>query len=96
MAGALIRRADESGIGAFRCYGSSEHPTISSGRPEDPPTFCGASINDKATGMFTVIGALGALRRREITGRGGLVDTSLFETAVLLDAAGVRRWSTAP
>ena len=52
------------------------------GRPEDPPTFCGASINDKATGMFTVIGALGALRRREITGRGGLVDTSLFETAV--------------
>jgi crotonobetainyl-CoA:carnitine CoA-transferase CaiB-like acyl-CoA transferase len=52
------------------------------GRPEDPPTFCGASINDKATGMFTVIGALGALRRRDITGRGGLVDTSLFETAV--------------
>jgi len=52
------------------------------GRPEDPPTFCGASINDKATGMFTVIGALGLLRRREITGRGGLVDTSLFETAV--------------
>jgi crotonobetainyl-CoA:carnitine CoA-transferase CaiB-like acyl-CoA transferase len=32
--------------------------------------------------MFTVIGALGALRRRDITGRGGLVDTSLFETAV--------------
>ena len=36
MAGALIRRADGFGIGAFRCYGSSEHPTISSGRPEDP------------------------------------------------------------
>jgi crotonobetainyl-CoA:carnitine CoA-transferase CaiB-like acyl-CoA transferase len=52
------------------------------GRPEDPPTFCGASINDKATGMFTGFGALGALRRRDITGRGGLVDTSLFETAV--------------
>jgi crotonobetainyl-CoA:carnitine CoA-transferase CaiB-like acyl-CoA transferase len=52
------------------------------GRAEDPPTFCGASINDKATGMFTVIGALGALRRRDITGRGGVVDTSLFETAV--------------
>ena len=52
------------------------------GRPEHPPTFAGASINDKATGMFTVIGALGALRRREITGRGGIVDASLFETAV--------------
>ncbi|WP_082109620.1 AMP-binding protein [Mycobacterium sp. UM_Kg1] len=36
VAGALIRRADGFGIGAFRCYGSSEHPTISSGRPEDP------------------------------------------------------------
>ncbi len=52
------------------------------GRPEDPPTFCGASINDKGTGMFTVIGALAALRRREITGKGCIVDTSLFETAI--------------
>jgi hypothetical protein len=34
------------------------------GRPEDPPTFCGASINDKATGMFCTIGALAALRLR--------------------------------
>lgn len=52
------------------------------GRPTDPPTFCGASINDKATGMFTVIGALGALRRRDLTGKGSVVDASLFETAV--------------
>ncbi|MBX6744021.1 MAG: CoA transferase, partial [Acetobacteraceae bacterium] len=52
------------------------------GRPEDPPTFCGASINDKATGMFCVIGALAALRRRDRTGKGCIVDTSLFETAV--------------
>ncbi|BBX01907.1 long-chain-fatty-acid--CoA ligase [Mycolicibacterium moriokaense] len=36
VAGALIRRADRFGIGAYRCYGSSEHPTISVGRPEDP------------------------------------------------------------
>jgi len=52
------------------------------GREDDPPTFCGASINDKATGMFSVIGVLAALRRRDTTGRGGVVDTSLFETAV--------------
>jgi cyclohexanecarboxylate-CoA ligase len=32
----LIRRADRRGIAAFRCYGSTEHPTISSGVPEDP------------------------------------------------------------
>ncbi|WP_081586618.1 class I adenylate-forming enzyme family protein [Mycolicibacterium hassiacum] len=36
VAGALIRRADRFGVGAFRCYGSSEHPTVSSGRPDDP------------------------------------------------------------
>ena len=36
VAGTLIRRAAEYGIGAFRCYGSSEHPTISSGVPQDP------------------------------------------------------------
>ncbi len=52
------------------------------GRPEDPPTFCGASINDKATGMFCTIGALAALRMRDKTGKGCLVDTSLFDSAV--------------
>ncbi|MGE2714117.1 class I adenylate-forming enzyme family protein [Mycolicibacterium litorale] len=36
VAGTLIRRADRFGVGAFRCYGSSEHPTVSSGRPDDP------------------------------------------------------------
>jgi crotonobetainyl-CoA:carnitine CoA-transferase CaiB-like acyl-CoA transferase len=52
------------------------------GGPEDPPTFCGASINDKATGMFCTIGALAALRQRDKTGKGCLVDTSLFDSAV--------------
>jgi crotonobetainyl-CoA:carnitine CoA-transferase CaiB-like acyl-CoA transferase len=52
------------------------------GRPQDPPTFCGASINDKATGMFCAIGALAALRQRDRTGKGCLVDTSLFDSAV--------------
>jgi cyclohexanecarboxylate-CoA ligase len=36
VTGALIRRADRLGIVAFRSYGSTEHPTISSGRPSDP------------------------------------------------------------
>ncbi|HEY1698220.1 MAG TPA: AMP-binding protein [Trebonia sp.] len=33
---ALIERADRAGIAAYRSYGSSEHPTISSGEPTDP------------------------------------------------------------
>jgi crotonobetainyl-CoA:carnitine CoA-transferase CaiB-like acyl-CoA transferase len=52
------------------------------GRPDEAPNFCGASINDKATGMFCAIGVLAALRRRDLTGQGCIVDTSLFDTAV--------------
>jgi cyclohexanecarboxylate-CoA ligase len=33
---ALIRRADRFGVTAFRSYGSTEHPTISSGTSDDP------------------------------------------------------------
>lgn len=33
---ALIERADRAGIAAYRAYGSSEHPTVSSGAPNDP------------------------------------------------------------
>ncbi len=52
------------------------------GRPEDPPTFCAPAINDKAAGMWCVIGALAALQQRHVTGQGCVVDTSLFESAV--------------
>lgn len=52
------------------------------GRPEDPPTFCAPAINDKAAGMWCVIGALAALRQRDATGKGCVIDTSLFECAV--------------
>lgn len=52
------------------------------GREEDPPTFCGPAINDVSTGMWCVIGALGALQQRLATGRGCVIDCSLFESAV--------------
>ena len=52
------------------------------GGPDDPPTFAGAAINDKATAMWCVIGALAALRQRDSTGKGCIIDTSLFESAV--------------
>jgi crotonobetainyl-CoA:carnitine CoA-transferase CaiB-like acyl-CoA transferase len=52
------------------------------GRPDDPPTFCAPAINDKATGMWCVIGALAALQQRQRTGQGCVIDTSLFESAV--------------
>jgi crotonobetainyl-CoA:carnitine CoA-transferase CaiB-like acyl-CoA transferase len=44
--------------------------------------FCAPAINDTATGMWCVIGALAALKERDRTGVGCAVDTSLFESAV--------------
>lgn len=36
VAPVLVERAHRAGIAAYRAYGSSEHPTITSGRPDDP------------------------------------------------------------
>ncbi|MEX2616398.1 MAG: CoA transferase [Alphaproteobacteria bacterium] len=47
-----------------------------------PPVRVGTSIIDMGTGMWCVIGVLSALRTLELTGKGGRVDTSLYETAL--------------
>ena len=52
------------------------------GGPDDPPTCCGAAINHTAPAMWCVIGAGAALRQRDATGQGCVVDTSLFESSV--------------
>jgi formyl-CoA transferase len=52
------------------------------GDPAGPPSRLPISAVDLGTGMWTVIGLLVALRRRERTGRGCVVRTSLFDTAL--------------
>ena len=47
-----------------------------------PPTRIGTSILDYGTGMWTAIGALAGLVHRAATGRGTVVDASLFETGL--------------
>jgi crotonobetainyl-CoA:carnitine CoA-transferase CaiB-like acyl-CoA transferase len=47
-----------------------------------PPVRVGVSIVDLATGMWAVIGILAALAERRQTGRGGVVDASLYESAL--------------
>lgn len=51
------------------------------GEPGRPSVRVGASIVDMGTGMWSVIGSLTALHERHKTGRGRVVDVSLFETA---------------
>jgi crotonobetainyl-CoA:carnitine CoA-transferase CaiB-like acyl-CoA transferase len=46
------------------------------------PTRIGTSILDYGTGMWTAMGALAGLVQRERTGRGCVVDASLYETGL--------------
>ncbi|MEZ5143452.1 MAG: CaiB/BaiF CoA-transferase family protein [Acidimicrobiales bacterium] len=51
------------------------------GEPEGPPVTPGStSLADYLSGLYGVIGVLLALRAREETGRGQVVDLALFET----------------
>ena len=52
--------------------------------PPGRPLRAGASVNDILGGMFATIAILAALREREATGKGGMVQSGLFETNTLL------------
>ena len=52
--------------------------------PPGRPLRAGSSVIDVAGGMFGVIGVLAAIEERHRTGRGQLVQASLFETTVYL------------
>lgn len=58
------------------------------GEEGQAPVRVGPSIIDMATGMWAAIGILAAVRKRNIDGKGCVVDTSLFETALA--------WMTVP
>jgi len=62
------------------------------GDPDGPPVRIGASVCDQGTGMWIVIGALSLLQRRAQTGRGGIVQGSLLETALVWVAQKGDAW----
>jgi crotonobetainyl-CoA:carnitine CoA-transferase CaiB-like acyl-CoA transferase len=59
--------------------------------PPGRPLRAGASVNDIMGGMFGAIGVLAALRERERTGRGGEVQSALFENCAFLCASHVEQ-----
>src|SRR5213076_3389839 len=52
------------------------------GEEGGPPIRMGTSVLDSGTGMWAALGVLAALVERQRTGRGAVVDTSLFETGL--------------
>ncbi len=50
------------------------------GWPESPPTRVGTAIGDILSALFCCIGVLTALRVRDLTGRGQLVDVALVDS----------------
>lgn len=82
--------------------------TYLAGHPDRPPALPGsATLADYAAGLFGAFAVLAALRHRDVTGEGQVIDVSLFESifrftdymALAYDAAGTvreRNGSTAP
>ena len=64
-----------------------------SGEEGAPPYRIGTHILDHGTGMWAAIGILAALVRRAETGRGGIVDASLFETGLGWVATHIARYN---
>ncbi|MET0546134.1 MAG: CoA transferase [Caulobacterales bacterium] len=52
------------------------------GDADRPPARMGVSIGDALCATYGCLGALAALRNREITGKGQVVDSSLFESVL--------------
>lgn len=57
--------------------------SITGSSPEDPPVKCGPPLTDITAGLLATIGILAALRKREETGWGQMVETSLLEAGII-------------
>jgi crotonobetainyl-CoA:carnitine CoA-transferase CaiB-like acyl-CoA transferase len=60
---------------------------MTSGVPADPPVRVGVPVADLLAPVFSVIGILAALRQRELTGKGQVVDVSMLGVLTSLVAA---------
>jgi crotonobetainyl-CoA:carnitine CoA-transferase CaiB-like acyl-CoA transferase len=56
--------------------------SITGERPGSPPMKAGAPVTDITAGILACVGVLAALHARESSGKGQMVDTSLFEAGI--------------
>ena len=58
-----------------------------------PPTRVGTSMGDITAGMFTAIGILAALRHRDQSGQGQMVDVSMLDSQVAILENAIARYA---
>jgi crotonobetainyl-CoA:carnitine CoA-transferase CaiB-like acyl-CoA transferase len=74
--------ADRGGFDLV-AQGMSGLMSITGEGPGHPPVKVGAPVTDITAGILACVGILAALHARESSGQGQMVDTSLFEAAII-------------
>ena len=75
--GPYAKRAGYGGIG--EAMGGWRHVV---GEPDRPPSRMGNSIGDTLAASYACTGALAALRHRDLTGQGQVVDSAIYEAVL--------------
>jgi len=88
--GPYSRRAGFGGIG--EAMGGWRYIV---GEPDRPPSRMGVSIGDSLAATFACLGALSALHHRHRTGRGQVVDSSLYEAVLQMMESLVPEYAVA-
>lgn len=65
------------------------------GDPSTPPSRAGISIGDTLAALFASVGALAALRERDHSGRGQVVDSAIYEAVLGVMESLVPEWAQA-
>ena len=65
------------------------------GYPDRPPVRVGVSLGDSLAGLMGALGAVAALHARGRTGRGQVVDASIYESVLAITEALVPEWQVA-
>ena len=65
------------------------------GYPDHPPVRVGLSLGDSLAGLMGALGAVAALHARGRTGRGQVVDASIYESVLAITEALVPEWQVA-
>ncbi|MGH9115800.1 MAG: CaiB/BaiF CoA transferase family protein [Acidimicrobiales bacterium] len=66
-----------------------------SGEPDRAPSRVGISLGDSLAATFAALGAVMALRARERTGKGQVVDSAIYEAVLALMEAVLPEWELA-